>query len=240
MPPQSQMPSSQVVTPEAFISYIKSLPLDFQPGQGVLYSNSGYAVLGYLIERISGHKYADFLRQNIFDPLGMADSGFDTGPARMAVGYVLDSRGIVPAPRPNLEAAYSAGGLYSTTHDLLRWQRALYEGKLLSSGSLKKMTTKLKDGPGLGIGIEKYKGQAAYTHAGGIDGFASELTYFPESRTSVIILGNVAGIGASNIYYKLVPVAFGENVVLPTERQAIILPPEELAAISGVYDVALD
>jgi CubicO group peptidase (beta-lactamase class C family) len=227
-------------TPAELVAYFRDKPLEFQPGGNARYSNSGFILLGYLIEKISGQSYAEFLQKNIFDPLGMADTGYDSTAvaiAPRALGYATGSQGIVPAAYTDMTRPFSAGGLYSTTHDLLRWQRQLYEGKLLQPASLKKMTTPIKHGPGLGIGVG-FKPRKAYLHDGGIAGFESHLAYYPETKTSVIVLGNLDGVGTSDIVPKLTAVAFGETVVLPSERPAISLPREKLAQYAGDYQVS--
>lgn len=132
------------ITPEKLVERFRDKPLDFEPGLKWKYSNSGYALLGYLIEKISGQSYQTFLQENIFKPLGMANSGYDSNLAvipRRAEGYSPGPDGIVHAGYIDMTIPFSAGGLYSTTHDLLLWEQALFGGKLLSPPSLAKMTT---------------------------------------------------------------------------------------------------
>jgi len=229
------------VSPEELVAYFRDKPLDFPPGKNFRYSNSGYILLGCLIEKISGQNYADFLRKNIFDPAGMHDSGYDFNSAPVeqeATGYKISPDGVVPAGYIDMTRAFSAGGLYSTTHDLLRWQQALYGGKILRSESLTRMTTPLNNSAGLGIGIFKFMGQKVYYHAGEIAGFNSQVSYFPETQTSVIVLSNLEGVGASDIAPKLAKVAFGKSIVLPSERPALSLPQEKLAKYVGTYEVS--
>ena len=122
-------------------------PLDFQPGERWAYTNLGYIVLGYLLERITGEIYEEFVQQNIFKPLGMNDSGlmsFVTIIPRRASGYWPGSNGIENADRPDARIGFSSGSLYSSTEDLLRWEEGLSRGRLLSPASLRKMTTPLR------------------------------------------------------------------------------------------------
>jgi len=110
-------------------------PLIFQPGQQWAYTNLGYIVLGYLIERVSGQTYEDFVQKNLFKPLGMNDSGlfsFVTVIPQRASGYWPGSNGMENADRPDARIGFSAGSLYSTTEDLLRWEEGLFGGRLLS------------------------------------------------------------------------------------------------------------
>ncbi|MHB8217406.1 MAG: serine hydrolase domain-containing protein [Candidatus Sulfotelmatobacter sp.] len=121
--------------------------MEFQPGEKWDYKNTNYLVLGYLLEKVSGQSYADFLQENIFRPLGMKDSGLDSSVAivpHRASGYLPGADGIENAERVKIGGAFSAGGLYSTTEDLLRWEEGLFGGKVLRPSSLHKMTTPFK------------------------------------------------------------------------------------------------
>jgi len=191
--PEIAVAQQNPATPAELVAYFRDKPLEFQPGSNTRYSNSGFILLGYLIEKISGQSYAEFLQKNIFDPLGMADTGYDSTavcdrPSRPRLRH--RPAGIRPGCLYRHDQTFLGGGLYSTTHDLLHWQRQLYEGKLLQPASLKKMTTPTKHGPGLGIGVG-FKPRKAYLYEGRIAGFASHLAYYPETKTSVIVLGNL-------------------------------------------------
>lgn len=148
-------------TPEQLVAWFKDKPLDFQPGTDWRYSNSGYVLLGYLIEKISGKNYAQFVRENIFDPLGLKDTGYDSFteiiPHR-AMGYLNGPTGLQNAPYIDMSIPLSAGALYSTTHDLLKWEQALFGGKLLNATELKKMTTPFKQDYACGLMILKLPG----------------------------------------------------------------------------------
>lgn len=116
-------------TPGQLVSRFRGKPLGFQPGQKESYSNSGYVLLGYLIEKISGETYSRFLQENIFKPLGMNDSGYDSNFAIIpdrASGYVSGPNGLANAGYINMTTPFAAGGLYSTTEDLLRWEQGLF------------------------------------------------------------------------------------------------------------------
>src|SRR5437667_3897953 len=123
-------------------------PLNFQPGEQWAYTNLGYIVLGYLLERISGQTYEEFVRENLFKPLGMKDSGlmsFVNIIQRRASGYWPGKNGIENADRSfDTRIGFSSGSLYSSTEDLLRWNEGLFGGKLLTPASLRKMTTPFK------------------------------------------------------------------------------------------------
>jgi CubicO group peptidase (beta-lactamase class C family) len=125
-------------TPDALIALFRDRPLEFKPGERFAYSNSGYALLGRLIERISGKTYAEFLVEQIFTPLGMKDSGYDDARPVLkarAAGYARRQGGLENAPYLDMTNPFAAGGLYSTVDDLLKWDRALAANQLLSKKS---------------------------------------------------------------------------------------------------------
>lgn len=133
------------MTPAELVARFKDKPLDFEPGTQFRYSNSGYVLLGYILEKVSGEKYAKFLQENLFGPLGMADTGVDQSGlilAKRAQGYE-GVTAVRHAGYVDMTIPFSAGSLYSTTGDLLKWERGLFGGKVLKPESLKKMTTPL-------------------------------------------------------------------------------------------------
>src|SRR6266404_4772130 len=168
-------------TPEKLVARFRDKPLEFQPGEKWNYSNSGYVLLGYLIEKISGEAYEKFVQENIFNPLGMKDSGYDSNTAiilRRASGYSPGKDGPANAGYIDMSIPLSAGKLYSTTEDLLRWEQGLFGGKLLSPASLQKMTTPFKNDYACGVGVSTVKGRNVIAHGGGIEGFNTQLSYY--------------------------------------------------------------
>jgi CubicO group peptidase (beta-lactamase class C family) len=229
-------------TPEQLVAWFKDKPLEFQPGTDWRYSNSGYVLLGYLIERISGRSYAQFVRENIFDPLGMKDTGYDSFtkiiPHR-ATGYINGPSGLENARYIDMSIPLSAGALYSTARDLLKWEQALFGGKLLNATELKKMTTPFKHDYACGLMIPKGPGgHSMITHGGGIEGFNTALAYYPDNKLTVIALGNLNGSAPDEIASKLGMTAYGEKVVLAAERKEIAVDPAVLAEYVGTYKLA--
>jgi CubicO group peptidase (beta-lactamase class C family) len=133
---------------------------------------------------------------------------------------------------------FSAGGLYSTTEDLLRWEQGLFGGKLLSPASLQKMTTPFQHNYAFGLIVTTLNGHRVIEHTGGIEGFNTALAYYPEDKLIVVVLSNLNGQAPLNITHKLAAVAHGEKVVLPTERKEVLVAPAILAKYVGVYEVA--
>lgn len=212
------------MTPEQLIAGFRDKPLDFRPGKKWAYSNSGYVLLGSVIERVSGQTYASFLAGNIFKPFGMDDSGYEaevTLDSRHAKGYSPGPDEPADADIIHMSIPFSAGGLFSTTRDLLRWQQGLYGGELLSEASIKKLTTPYKGDYAFGIFIRqrywtffnrwiKRVPTPLYEHGGEIPGFSSELAYYPKQRLTVAVLGNLNGGTPFSIAWELGRVAYYE------------------------------
>jgi CubicO group peptidase (beta-lactamase class C family) len=205
------------------------------------YSNSGYLLLGYVIERVSGGSYEQFVTDNIFTPLGMKDSGYDSNTAivpRRAAGYTPSATGPVNAGYVHMSVPHAAGALYSTTEDLLRWEQGLFGGKVISAASLAKMTTPFKGDYALGVSVQTTNGRKAIQHGGGIEGFNTILVYYPDSRVTLAVLSNINGQAPNQIATKLGPLAHGSGVQLTSERKEIKLPVETLSKYVGTYEVA--
>lgn len=222
------------------VAWFRDKPLDFAPGEKWSYSNSGSVLLGYMIEKITGGSYEKFVRENIFTPLGMKDSGYDSNSAviaRRAAGYTAGKNGLENAGFVNMTIPFSAGALYSTTEDLLKWEQGLFGGKLLSAASLKTMTTPFKNDYACGLGVRTKDGRTVIEHGGGIEGFNTQLTYYPDDKLTVVVLGNVNGAAPGEIAAKLAAAAHGEAVKLPTERKEITVDPKVLARYVGTYEL---
>jgi len=181
---------------DAAVAAVRDRPLDFGPGEKMSYSNTGYIVLGDIIEKVSGQSYEQFVTENIFMPLGMKDSGYDSNTAiikHRASGYIKQPSGYINASYIHMSIPFAAGALYSTTHDLLKWEQALFAGKVVSKASLERMTTPFKNDYAFGLVSALVKDRRVITHSGGIDGFNTTMTYYPDTRTVVIVLSNVNG-----------------------------------------------
>jgi len=228
-------------TPAQLVKLFRDKPLDFAPGEKWSYSNSGYVLLGYLVEKISGESYERFVQGNIFTPLGMKDSGYDSNSAiipRRAAGYSPGPDGPVNAGFINMTVPLSAGGLYSTTDDLLRWEQGLFGGKLLSSAALQKMTTPFKEDYACGLMVHTVNGHKVIEHGGGIEGFTTMLAYYPEDKLTVVVLSNFNGPAPPDIASKLAALAHGEKVVLLSERKEVAVNPKLLDGYVGNYELA--
>jgi CubicO group peptidase (beta-lactamase class C family) len=223
------------------VRIFKDKPLDFEPGTKFSYSNSNFEVLGGILEKVSGEKYGDLLRERIFGPLGMNDSGLDSDDLilpKRAEGYMPGPKGLMVARSESMSVPFSAGSIYSTTGDLLKWEHGLFDGKLLSADSLKAITTPGKGDYGLGVMIHNEDGVKLVEHGGGIEGFNSNLMYVPDKRICVVVLANVNGAAPGQMGQQLLDVTLGKPVVLAIERKAVPIAKGELAKFVGVYDLA--
>lgn len=203
--------ATRPTTPEKLVASIGSKPLDFPPGADFRYSNSGYIVLGHILEKVSKQSYADFVRENIFTPLGMQNSGYDSGAeviTERAQGYVQRATGIAIADYLDMTVPFAAGGLYSTTSDLLRWERGLFGGQLISASSLASMTTPFKRDYAFGVAVDAdTNGNKVVWHGGAIDGFSVFMAYVPADRLAVIVLANMEGVPAKAIVADILAIA---------------------------------
>jgi len=220
---------------------VRDKPLEFVPGERMSYSNSGYLVLGYVVERVTGASYEKFVTDNIFTPLGMKDSGYDSNTAiipRRASGYMPSPNGPVNAGFVHMSIPHAAGALYSTTGDLLRWEQGLFGGKVISPASLAKMTTPFKSDYALGVVVRTANGRKMVQHGGGIDGFNTFLAYYPDDKLTVAVLANLNGEVPTQLASKLADLAYGGTVQLTSERKEIALPVATLSKYVGTYELA--
>jgi CubicO group peptidase (beta-lactamase class C family) len=223
------------------IAFFRDKPLDFEPGSKFDYSNSNYEVLGAVIEKVSGEMYGDLLRKRIFEPLGMQDTGLDTDELvlpKRAQGYSPGKGGLVHARSESMTVPWAAGAIYSTTGDLLRWERGLFGGKILNQASLAAMTTPGKGDYGFGLAVGTQDGVKVIQHGGGIEGFNTQLAYVPDRKITIVVLSNVNGSAPTAMGGQLLDVTMGKPVILASERKAVPITKEELQKFTGVYDLA--
>jgi D-alanyl-D-alanine carboxypeptidase len=186
---------------QQLIDFFKDKPFDFEPGQRWRYNNSGYFLLGAIIEKVSGQSYAEFMRAHFFEPLGMKNTRYDETtritPARVA-GYMRDDKGWRNADYLSMSHPYSAGALLSTVDDLARWNAAIDNGELLKRESWQRATASftLADGTitryGAGWIIGRVGPVATVEHGGGINGFNTYVLRAPAKRLYVAVLANAS------------------------------------------------
>lgn len=229
---------------DQWLEATKKKPMDFAPGEDFKYANSGYTLLGFIIERVSGKSYGEFLQENIFAPLGMKQSGYED-PLRIiknrATGYrQLPGDPITNVPYAEVIRLYAAGGIYSTTEDLLRWDQALNTNKLLSQKSLDEMYTPFREmlpGKGYAYGwwtSQKF-GRREIAHGGNLAGFITYIARFPSDRVTVIVLSNNGRGSSGKICNVLSAIVFGAPYEIPKERRPVPVESSVLDQYVGQY-----
>lgn len=227
-------------TLDSLIARFRDSPLDFQPGEGRKYSNSGYVLLTAVIEKASGKTYADFLSETLFQPLGMRDTGYDRNATilpRRASGYTPTAGGVINAKHWDMSIPQGAGGLYSTSHDLLKWEQGLFGGRVLRPASLELLTTPVRDGYAFGVFAIEAEGNTTIAHSGGLNGFNTYMAYDPDRHTTVIVLGNLNGTAPDMLGASLMALAREDG--RPGQSSA---SPETTAlqGYAGIYERAPD
>jgi CubicO group peptidase (beta-lactamase class C family) len=222
-------------TPEEVIALTRDQPLEFEPGSQFAYDNSGYVLLGYIIEKVSGETYAGYLQKHIFEPLGMHDTGYEMNDAiipRMACGYRLKDKVWSKAAYLSMDNVYAAGAIDSTVDDLLRWEQALYAAKPIGDASLKQMTTDYGHKYGFGIFIGQSFGRDMLWHSGGINGFRSVVGRFPKDALTVIVLSNLESAPVEKIGETLAGLYFGAG------QKTAAASADDLAPYIGDYKLS--
>jgi CubicO group peptidase (beta-lactamase class C family) len=232
-------------TVEQMVASFRDQPLEFEPGSQYKYNNSGYFLLGALIEKVTGKQYDEVLREQIFAPLGMKDSGYDRPddilPQR-ASGYSRSSSGLTNARYIDMMQPFSAGALYSTVEDLLKWDQALYTDTLLPASARAALFTPVKNSYGYGWGVRPPSpatfGRRQVHHGGGINGFSSMIIRLPDDKITAIVLSNVEQGDAGVIARDILGIYFGRPVQLPVERTVAKVDPKLFEAYVGQYEIA--
>lgn len=187
------------MTPKMMVDFFKNEPVDFQPGEKFEYNNSGYVVLGYIIELVSGKTYEDFIQLNIFDKIGMSNSYYATDRKvikNRAYGYHQKSYGYVNKSVISFSVPYASGSLMSTLEDMLKWQNSLNKNLLLNQKETAKAFTKYKlnNGEefeyGYGWHLKNINGIPTREHGGSIFGFKSMAVYIPSEDIYVLGFSN--------------------------------------------------
>ncbi len=228
----------------ALVAVFKDRPADFAPGAQWRYNNSGYVLVGAVIEAASGMPWDRWLATSQFEPLGLAATRgghTQTVIPRHAAGYSASPEGVTTAAPLSMSQPHAAGALVSTVDDLHRWNRALHGGKVISPEGYRRMITpegKAGEPPnryGYGVQLGTLRGRALIEHGGGINGFLSMLLYLPDSEISVAVLRNSEGVGgeaATTLAKSLAAFALGDPYPAAV---AVDVPEAELAALQGVY-----
>lgn len=228
-------------TPEALLSHFQDAPLRFEPGSAFSYSNSGYHLLGLVIERASGLDYNTYVATYLLQPAGMDLTRADDNQALVlgrARGYEAGASGLVNAAYIDMSVPFSGGNLLSTAGDLMSWYNALFAYRIVSEASLDRALSPytLSDGSTAGYGygwfIQDLQGHRTVSHEGGINGFLSSVWYAPDAQTLAVVLSACMCNPTTQTARKLLAHALGDP--LP-ELPRLQLPQELLETYAGTY-----
>jgi CubicO group peptidase (beta-lactamase class C family) len=244
---------STALSPDAIVNFVAADTFDFAPGAAYRYNNTGYVLLGMVIEKVTGQKYANYLDAQFFKPLGLRQTAYcpsKTSNPAFALGYSKDSTGTTArAQFLDLSHPFAAGALCSTVGDLVKWQRALDGGKVVSAASYTLMTTAdtLNSGRrinyGFGLVPGMFNGHKTISHTGGIPGFATAATYVPDDSLSIVVYTNYDNESPQGLVQNLLRVAYGVAPVGrgagATQAAAPALSAADRDAILGDYTLQL-
>ena len=233
------------LTTDSIVGFVKHEKFDFDPGAAWSYSNTGYVLLGMVIERVSGKPYATFVNDELFKPLELTQTSYcpsRTTDPTFASGYARRDSAFGPAPYLSLTHPHAAGALCSTVKDFVVWQRALSGGKVVSPASYTLMTTPatLNDGKpttyGFGLSTAMVGTHRAITHSGGIHGFTTSALYFPDDSLNIVVFDNSGEANPGTLSLNIARVLFGMPVV-PRPRPPVAqpLPVDRRDKFVGMY-----
>jgi len=228
--------------PEEFITFFKNQPMEFAPGTKWNYNNSGYFLLGIIIEKVSGKTYPEYVEENIFEPLGMTNScyGSDTKIIKnRAAAYSKGDSGFVNADPLSMTLPYAAGSLQSTVEDLYKWNQAVQSHKLIKKESLDKAFTSYvlsdgkKTGYGYGWSMGNIQESPTIEHGGGIPGFLTMGIYLPKEDVFVAVFSNCDCNSPDEVALKIAGLAIGK----PFEYKEIKADSTAMKQAIGVYEM---
>jgi CubicO group peptidase (beta-lactamase class C family) len=227
--------------PEDVIKLFRNQPMEFAPGTKWNYNNSGYFLLGYIIEKVSGKTYPEYIEENLFKPLGMSNSlyGSDSKIIRnRAWGYQPEGDEVVNADMMSMTLPYSAGSIQSTVEDLFKWNQALHSYKLVKKETLEKAFTeyKLANGKGTAYGygwmLKQLQGSPTIEHGGAINGYLANAIYLPDEDIFVAVFSNNSGKSPDLVSNKMAAIALGK----PYNMNEIPADEATLEQYTGVYE----
>ncbi|MDN5216383.1 serine hydrolase [Fulvivirgaceae bacterium BMA12] len=235
--------STEVTKPaneQKILALFKDKDLQFSPGSNWAYSNSGYSLLGYIIEKVTETPYEEVVRKFIFAPLEMKNSGFDFAGLvhkEKATGYNNPEQKSIVV---DSSVSYAGGAIYSTVWDLLKWHNALQTNKLIANTLLEKAYTPYMNNYGYGVTIDSVFNKRRIAHGGGIFGFTSYITRVPEDNVCIVVLNNINNRHLADISNRLLAIIYGKAYEIPAPRQEIELGTDILQRYIGIYEVRPD
>lgn len=231
-------------TTEQMVAIFRDLPLEWVPGEKYAYNNSGYFLLGIIIEKVTGKKYEQALKEMILTPLGLKDTGYDwpgTILPQRAAGYEGRGANIRNAAALDMQQPFAAGSLYSTVTDLLKWEQSLYTETLLPEAAKQVMWTPFKNNYAYGWSIAEPSpatfGHKRIAHSGGINGFSSMLIRVPGENVTAIVLTNNSSVNAGMIARDLLALYYGQPYTVPAAPSVATVDPAIFDGYVGQYQL---
>lgn len=236
--------NTQVTKPhtrEQMLALFKDKPLDFSPGTNWSYSNSGYMLLGYIIEDVTKKPFEAVVRDYIFNPLQMNSSGFDFAalqhPLKTTGYFMMNEQDTLQAVAVDSSVSYAAGSIYSTIGDLYKWHKALQNNTILSKAQQDKAYTPVKNKYGYGWMIDTIVGKRRIHHGGGIHGYVTNFARIPEDDLVVVALSNTSSPAVYDITNMVLHAIYKKPYELPKRRNAITLPESKMQEYVGEYEI---
>lgn len=226
---------------EEQVKAVWELPLDFDPGTQFAYSNTGYIMLGQVIEKASGMKWESYLEKALFGPAGMKDTMAGSNSlvvAKQAYGYRGNAGKPTQAEYVSMAIPNVAGAVVSTVGDLVKWDRALAGTAVLSAESKARLWKVEKSGYAYGWGVAQFEGKEMQAHSGGIEGFSAQYARIPAEGLAVVVLSNFEDGKTGPIRSALVRLALGKEVAVPKAAPVVELSERELEEYVGKYEIA--
>jgi CubicO group peptidase (beta-lactamase class C family) len=227
------------VEKDTMVALIKKQPFDFSPGTKWHYSSSGYYLLGYIIEKVTGKSYSDYVFEHVIQIAGLKNTcvnRWDTILLYRAKGYEkTPNEGWKNAYYISMEGPFSAGAIISTIEDLYQWNKALFSNQIISSAMLAKMTTPYMEHYGYGLLIDSFQQHLRIRHGGRINGFTSLLGYFPSDDVVVAGLSNNGNAFTGSFINALAAIVFDIPVADAYKRKAVTINSTILDRYAGKY-----
>ena len=234
--------STRPASEEKMRSLFENRPLDFAPGAGWNYSNSGYSMLGYIVQKATGGAYWDAMKKYVFRPAGMQHSGFDFAHLvnkNKATGYFSDNDEAYTKETPVVDSSvsFAAGAIYSTVGDLFRFHEALQHGKIISKASQEAAYTPFRNRYGFGWIIDSVGGHKIVSHSGGIYGFRSNFLRVVRDDICIVLLSNTETPALEKISRKLLAAVYHLPYKIPEKKVAVKLNEDLLKKYTGTYKI---
>ena len=233
------------MSPEQLVASFRDAPFNFRPGTNFSYTNSGYALLGVIAERLTGQPLGGIFNERLFVPLGLPSTSFCDDRALVpnrARGYQVVDGEFTHAPYISMSQAYAAGGVCSNVPDLLRWTKLLVRGSVVGNDAYDRMSTPvaLKDGSrieyGYGLAVSYLEQHHRVNHLGGMLGFKSQISHYDDDDVTIVVLTNTEQALASKLEGDIARFMLGLG---DHEVKDLLLAPAELAQYTGTYDMTV-